>query len=312
MPRVLLLRGLVFVRATSRITGLLLSIIVLTVAVWPAQAFGAGVAYHKLTIHSVTVHAAFVDLRDPSIEVTPAVAQDEPGGRKSFANFLTQYQPLAQITGSFFDLRSGDPIGDIVIDGAQRYSTAGIGTALAVTPDNHARMLDIAPGEARDWRGYESVLQGGLRLLREGIVAIDPPGQGFHDGYMLRCTHRIAVGLRADERMVLVGIYDNVWLDELAEIMRQLGCRDAMALDGGGSTGFAVDGKRILSTGRKLANVLMVVRRPYDAAAELNALIAHWRGNYDFQHEDLLTINPVLFNEESDAFPENPSIVPVI
>ncbi|MFA5511405.1 MAG: phosphodiester glycosidase family protein, partial [Candidatus Kapaibacterium sp.] len=38
-------------------------------------------------------------------------------------------------------------------------------------------------------------------------------------------------------------------LGELAQIMKQIGCYDAMNLDGGGSTIMVIDGKNIMSPG---------------------------------------------------------------
>src|SRR5689334_15038842 len=75
------------------------------------------VQYVKQIVDKVTVHSAYVNLRDPSVLVTPGVALDAPNRRKSFNDFQEEAHPLVQITGSFFDLRSGEPIGDIVVNG---------------------------------------------------------------------------------------------------------------------------------------------------------------------------------------------------
>ena len=111
-------------------------------------------------------------------------------------------------------------------------------------------MFDADPAREHDWSGYASVMQGGVRVLRQGVVDVDPLEQGFHDRYMCRCTHRIAVGVLWDGRVLLLGTYEYLTLPRLAQLMQKLGCRDAMRLDGGGSTAFAYDGKRLLNTGR--------------------------------------------------------------
>lgn len=234
----------------------------------------AGVQYRKQVVDHVTLHTVYVDLHDPWVQVTPAVAEDEPNRRLSFPDFMDEYQPLAQCTGTFFDFHSGEAIGDLVINGQLIPSSTRMGTVLAITADNQAFMFDVDSSDRQDWSGYESVMQGGVRLLCHGAMAVDPGGQGFHDRYMCRCTHRIAVGIMMDGRIMLLGTYNDVLLPRLAQLMLALGCRDAMALDGGGSTAFAYGGKRILNTARKLANVLMVVHRPYDPVVLLNSVLA--------------------------------------
>ncbi len=248
---------------TFWISGAVLAVLVLCRP--PLHAEADGLSYRKLTINGVTAHIITVDLNDPSLLLTPGVALDTPDNRKTFTQFLKDSAPLAQITGTFFDLKSGEPIGDVVVRGSQVCFTRGIGTALVVTPDNTPAMVDTLPGTG--WRGFESVLQGGLRLVRDGQIAVDPEGQGFHDRYMQRNTARIVVGI-LPHKQVIMAETGHLLLPQLADAMLQLGCVDAMALDGGGSVGIAFDGTTIMSTQRKLANVLMVVRRPPEETAQ--------------------------------------------
>jgi len=242
----------------------------------------AGVQYTRQTVSDVSMNIIDVDLNDPSILVTPVTAQDEPGKRKTFKEFLTSHHPLAQITGGFFDLHSGAPIGDVVVHGKSIYLTPGVGTALVIKPDNTAAMIDSQP--ATGWDGYESVLQGGVRLVRDGVAACDPLQQGFHDRYMQRLTSRILVGLWPGNHLALMST-GHVYLPDLADILVKMGCQDAMALDGGGSTGIAYDGRQLFSSGRKLSNVLMVLRRsPADIARrEQAAQVAAAQANQTVQ-----------------------------
>jgi len=265
----------------------------------PAQS----VRYVKQRVNNALLHLVYVDLRDPSVLVTPGVAQEVPGKRLSFPEFMEVNQPLAQCTGTFFDFRSGEAIGDLVVHGELIHSSTGMGTALAITPDNRAVMFEPLPGEVRDWSPYESVMQGGVRLIRHGMSAVDPDSQGFHDKYMCRRTHRIAVGLLSEQRLVLLGTFNDLFLPELADIMLKLGCREAMALDGGGSTAFAHHDTRVFTTYRKLANVLMVVRRPYDPVAALNAFINARNHIFPTSNEELLEVPlvPLADTEEEVA-----------
>jgi hypothetical protein len=221
-------------------------------------------SHRTMTIDGVYVHVISVDLRDQSLLVTAGVALDEPDHRKSFAEFQKDHRPLAQITGTFFDLHSGAPIGDVVVRGNLVCIGSGVGSALVVTADNEAAIIDSPPADG--WKAYESVLQGGLRLVRDGQVDVDPEAQGFNDRYMLRKTARLGVGVLPNHQMVMVET-GHLLMPQFAEIMIKLGATDAMALDGGGSTGISFDGKTIMATGRKLANVLMVVQRPPEEVA---------------------------------------------
>jgi len=281
---------------------MLCGIMLFVVCCAPVRVSATGVQYLKQVLEGVTLHTVYVDLHDPWVKVTAAVAEDAPNNRLSFPEFMQTYQPLAQCTGTFFDFHSGESIGDIVIDGQLIPSSTCMGTALAITPNNEAFMFDADSSRGHDWRGYDNVVQGGVRLLHEGAITVDPSGQGFHDRYMCRCTHRIAVGIMTDGRVIMLGTYDYVLLPRLAHLMRKLGCREAMALDGGGSTAFAYDGKRLLSTGRKLANVLMVVHRPYDPGVLLNSVItAH--DSAVFGNNSNIFDEPLLISDdEEEAF----------
>jgi hypothetical protein len=236
----------------------------------PATSAPESVQYDTLTVNGVYVHRISVDLNDQSLLVTPLIATDSEDGRATFRDFLDQNKSLAQITGTFFDLHTGTPIGDVVIRGEQQVWSSGIGSALVVTPENKPAIIEGVTGPGA-WKGYESVLEGGLRLVRDGVPAVDPAAQGFHDRYMMRNTARIAVGVLPQNRIIMVET-GHVLLPGLADLMIALGCTDAMALDGGGSTSIAYDGKVIMATSRRLANVLAVVQRtPEEIAARQEA-----------------------------------------
>ena len=233
-----------------------------------AQAAPSSIRYSTRLITQSSVHVIDIDMHDQTLLVTPCAAISRRKKLMKFREFQEASQSLAQMTGSFFSLQSGCPIGDIVIRGQQRYFTQRIGAALVVTPRNEPSIID-GPRGAAGWRGYESVLQGGIRLVKAGQISLNPRAQGFHDHYMERCTSRVAVGVLPNAHLLMVQA-NHLRFPQLAAIMQKLGCIDAMALDGGGSTGFSYLGKSISATSRPLANVLAVVRRsPQEIAARL-------------------------------------------
>jgi len=239
----------------------LLILIVLGLIVQQAYGDTPGVTYAKHWIKKTRVHVISVNLNDLSLKVTPAIAWNTIGKRQSFVSFMAQHQPLAQITGSFFSLQTAHPIGDLVI-GGQIIFRGPVGSALAITPDNQATMMNIPYNWTYSWPGFESAVQGGIRLVQNGKFAVYPRQQGFRDPGLFRPATRTAVGLTDANRLLMVAVNKPIYLSDLAGIMKALGCKDAMALDGGTSTGLACGGEVILMPGRTLTNVLIVVRRP--------------------------------------------------
>lgn len=227
-----------------------------------------GVRYSKQWLNRARVHVITVDLNDKTLQVKPVVGRNRPGRRQSFLGFMAEHQPLAQLTGTYFGLRNGLPIGDLLSDG--RWIFDGFaGSALVITPENTAAIVNIPPRWKYSWPGYTTVIQGGIRLTQQGKYAVYPRVQGFRDTSLYRRASRTAVGIQEGNRLVLVAVNKPVLLSELAAIMKALKCRDAMTLDGGTSTGMAFGTDVILMPGRTLSNVLVVTERPVPTASPL-------------------------------------------
>lgn len=148
--------------------------------VWasPVNAMQSSVWYKELAVNDISVHAAYLDMTDKTLLVTPGIACDSPDNAKTFRQFLKDSPNMVQVTGAFFDLGSGSPVGDIVVRGHQFYASSGLGSALVITENNEAAIVDKRP-KPRGWKGYETVLQGGIRLVKDRKFACDPAAQGF-------------------------------------------------------------------------------------------------------------------------------------
>lgn len=116
-------------------------------------------------------------------------------------------------------------------------------------------------GAPLDWTPYYG-LSGGPVVLKDGRVPVDfaqfRDGQEFYLGNFELIPYdifgknvrpdRTAVGIREDGRIVLLvcdgRIPESQGADliELAQVMKGLGCKDALNLDGGGSTNMWVNG----------------------------------------------------------------------
>ncbi|HZW54307.1 MAG TPA: phosphodiester glycosidase family protein, partial [Candidatus Elarobacter sp.] len=98
----------------------------------------------------------------------------------------------------------------------------------------------------------------GPRLVTDGRVTVDPAAEGFRDPKILYAsTARSAVGLTRDGRLVLAT--SNGTTREMADVMLRLGASDAMALDGGASSGLWYRDRYVTAPGRRLNNALLIV-----------------------------------------------------
>jgi hypothetical protein len=108
--------------------------------------------------------------------------------------------------------------------------------------------------------GAREAIGCGPRLVTDGLVSVDPAAEGFRDPKILYASaERSAVGLTADRRMLFVATSGTI--RELAFVMRDLGARDAMAFDGGASTGIWYRGRSLVTPGRLINNALVVAPR---------------------------------------------------
>src|SRR5690606_18927637 len=117
---------------------------------------------------------------------------------------------------------------------------------------------DPVEGEWRltpDWlaQGIRHAIGGGPRLLRAGRMHITAEEERFGSDIRLGRAPRSAIGLTRDGKALLVtvsgrqpGVSIGVTLQELAEILLDLGAVDAMNLDGGGSSTLVV-GDRVMN-----------------------------------------------------------------
>jgi hypothetical protein len=109
----------------------------------------------------------------------------------------------------------------------------------SLKPDDQLQIrLDFDPPVPPD----TDVIGGGPTLVRDGRVVVKEDTEGFKPDVVAGRAPRTAVGYNG-RRLLLVtvdgrqpAISVGMTLVELAELMRELGCTDAMNLDGGGST----------------------------------------------------------------------------
>lgn len=244
-----------------RIRYAVLAIILLIAAALPS--FGATpVAYSKVKQAGVHMRVVTVDLNAPTITVTPAIARNGIGTSESFRCLVRRTRPTAAINGTFFDVRTLRPTGDIVID-RQLVCKGVVGCAIAVT----GKAISFLPSRRRDlysWSAHDSVLAVGPTLICGGKLVVVPKQEGFRSGVHYSKRLRAAVGITKANKLLLVTTTHKVYLGSLARAMRSMGCLDAATLDGGSSVGLYCKGKLLVNPSRGMTNCLLV----YDNASD--------------------------------------------
>lgn len=126
--------------------------------------------------------------------------------------------------------------------------------------------VEITFSTSPDWSGIDHAISGGPYLVKEGQVYIDARDQKF--GSITGRNPRTAIGYTQDNKLLMVTIDGRqknsvgATLNELARVMKEFGCYNAMNLDGGSSTQMIVLNRivnRPLSTGgNHVSNGLIV------------------------------------------------------
>lgn len=119
----------------------------------------------------------------------------------------------------------------------------------------------LNPQQTRRFRNAQHIVGGVSLLLTEGAITLTWQCEEAQEEFALSRHPRTAVGRMPDGRLLLVavdgrqiGVSHGMTLQELAELLQQLGAADAINLDGGGSTTMVVQDT--------------IVNKPSDTAGE--------------------------------------------
>jgi hypothetical protein len=111
------------------------------------------------------------------------------------------------------------------------------------------------------WGKVREGMGCGPTLVVDGRVTVDPVAEGFrHPKILSLSCARSAVGLTNNNSLLLVTC-SGATIRQLAVVMKALGAREAMNLDGGASSGLWVEGKYLTTPEREISNALLVMRR---------------------------------------------------
>lgn len=225
------------------------------------------IGYDGKKIGGVWYHAVIANLDSENVKAS-GIVNAHMGRSESFWTMLARSRPTVAISGTFFDIRSARPIGSIVIEG-DGVIDGYHGSCLAIDYFNKAIILDPKWGRHFDMTNYRYLMRGGLRLVTGGKIGVYPRAQRFRDPRVWSRARRIAVGVTANNKLVIVATSGNVQLRSLARAIRSFGARNAIALDGGSSAALYYRGRVLMHPQRRLTNLLTLVESPGVAWAPL-------------------------------------------
>ena len=130
-----------------------------------------------------------------------------------------------------------------------------------------------------DFKSMDQAVGGGPILVKDGVIAVADKAEGFPSSFSAARHPRTGIGATADGDLWLVNvdgrsrISRGATLDEMAVIMRNLGCVNAINLDGGGSSALSIAGAAVNrpsdGTERAVANGI-VVKYPTEKSGDFS------------------------------------------
>lgn len=214
--------------------------------------------HHRLvTVGDIKVDVVTIPMSSDKYQLDVILPDGFPGADALFGSLVKRPGLVAAINGAYFDRTTNKPIGDIWSRGKLRHFGA-MGTALTVGQDGTLDIFRVQRHKRVDWSAYEFVLACGPALVLDGKVDCDPAGEGFRSEKVMGSTARMGVGYNKSGDLLLVHCRTAVDFRGFAQVMRQLGCYEAMNLDSGASSSLWLRGKTIVSAGGRLTNVLGV------------------------------------------------------
>ena len=149
------------------------------------------------------------------------------------------FYPIVATNGAGFNITTGDPAGLVVMQGVE-YSKISAPGFFAILKDDTAVIGDQAKYDELKEQGKikEAIQAFGSVLIKDGEINVTKSAN-----YTANRASRTAIGITADGKVVMMVLDGRQLpfsaggsLEEIAQIMLEAGCVDAVNLDGGGST----------------------------------------------------------------------------
>lgn len=260
------------------------------------KGLGKPLKFEKKKLKGVSFYQVTIDLKDPDSFLVIRLPNKKQqansttfsGGHENFDSFVKEYPAAAMVNGTFFSKDEQERVmGNLVSEGKSlKYSPwENYGTTLALKEGDYPEMVTARAEGKPDWGEHWFSLTCGPRLLKEGEVWLNPELEGFADPHVLGCGPRSAIGFpKSRDKLYLITFLNGLSLNQEAKLMKEIGCFEAMNLDGGASKGLSHDNTVVMKPGRALTNVLVV----YDAKHKApDDVIASWERFQDGERPKL-------------------------
>ena len=242
-----------------------------------------------VTRDDVNVYANYQD-NDPTVWGMQRVLDQANAAQEKYGNpeseyYIPNYSVIVSTNGAAFNMATGQPVGLLVMGGVE-YSPINSNGFFGVLKDGTAVI-----GTTEEYNTiYKDQVQEGIAgfgavLVKDGKIAVADSDTYYNDR-----ASRTAVGVTKTGKVVLM-VMDGRQeprscggsMQEIAQVMLEAGCVQAINLDGGGSTTFVAkpEGKEeleVVSTPsdgvqRSVSTSLMIVSTAPDSTAFDHALV---------------------------------------
>lgn len=242
---------------------------------------GKPVQFAKKKIKGVSLYQVTIDLNDPESFIVirlPNKAEEAnsttfTAGHELFDSFVKRYPAAVQVNGTFFSKDEQERVmGNMVSEGKTlKYSPwENYGTTLSLREGDYPEMITTRLEGKPSWNDHWFSLTCGPRLLKEGEVWLNPDLEGFRDPHVLGAGPRSAIGFpKSRDKLYLITFLQGLTLNQEAKLMKEIGCYEAMNLDGGASKALSHDSTVLMKPGRGLTNVLVVYDSKHKAPPEV-------------------------------------------
>ncbi len=214
-------------------------------------------------VRGIDVKIVRVNLWDRRVFVSPVMPVNGLGkGGERFDRMVAGSSAIAIVNGGYFHPRSFSLAGDLVVKGRHLTTQGPVRTALGITSDGRASVTAGATSGKIAWKEFETAISNGPWVLRAGKIMVYPREEGYTDRAIERPAPRSAVGVTSQHKLFIISTRQKINLYDLAKLMKALGAREAIALDGGSSVGLAWKGKVLIRPARRIAYGIGVYVRP--------------------------------------------------
>ncbi len=194
----------------------------------------------------VKAYAVEVDLSDPNNTVI-ASNMDCSGEKWGMQSVRDQgygaerklgVNVVAGINGDFFNMKTGEPWGSLIMNGVQYKARFDHGYFAVLNDGTPIIRMPADEDYVSKFYKAKELINGFSVIVRNGVINTEPAVSGD-----LTVMPRSAVGITEDNKVVFYSADGRQppssagqTLPEVAKTMMALGCKDVLQLDGGGST----------------------------------------------------------------------------